>query len=176
MSVIALAGRRVDAPGAETPRFAVEDVPLVADRLETALRELGVTVLIASAAAGADLLGLRAAHELGARTVIVLPFDVDRFERSSVDDRPGAWSQVYREMLEVSEVNVLSEPFEDDDAAYAAVTEALVARASALGGDAGTAAVVVWDGAARGPSDMTAMFARCARERGLRVVEVSTRS
>jgi hypothetical protein len=176
MKVVAAAGRRVDAPDSETPRFPLDVVPAVAERIERVLRDVGADAVVASAAAGADVLVLEAAQRLGLRTVVVLPFERDRFEKSSVADRPGQWTARYRTVLDASEVEVLPRTSGDDDEAYAAVTEELLARAIAMAGVAGTTAVVVWDGSSRGPSDQTARFADRARERNVPVVEVSTMS
>lgn len=174
MSVVALAGRRVDAPDAEVSRFASTDVDLVADRLERALRDANAGLVVASAAAGADLLALRAAAGLGARRIVVLPFERDRFERTSVADRPGSWEELFRDALATATVETLAGPFDDEDAAYAAATEEILKRALALGG-ADTIALVVWDGTPRGDGDHTARFDRRARELGIRTVEISTR-
>ena len=175
MKAVALAGRRVDAPNSDTPRFPLDAVPAVSERIEQTLRQLQAGVLVASGAAGADLLGLEAAQRLGMRTIVVLPFDADRFERSSVADRPGDWDQRYRRVLAASEVDVLGQTFAQDDAAYGAVTKELLARALCIGGAGETTAVVVWDGASRGASDQTARFAQEARALAIPVVEVSTR-
>lgn len=175
VKAVAVAGRRVDAPDSDLSRFALADVARVADRIERKLRVLSPVVVVASGAAGADLLALRAAYSLGARTIMILPFDATRFERASVADRPGDWPKLFAEMLAVSEVEVIAATFDKDDDAYGAVTEELLARAIALGGADGTAAMVIWDGASRGASDQTARFAARARELGLSVEAVLTK-
>jgi hypothetical protein len=65
--VIALAGRRIDAPDAETPRFPLAAVPFVREQLDALFADRGATALVCSAACGADLVALDAATELGLR-------------------------------------------------------------------------------------------------------------
>src|SRR5947209_320182 len=93
--VIALAGRRIDAPNAETPRFPLENREKVGNRIRDFLAEHGATALVCSAACGADLLALEAAEELGLRRRILLPFAPDRFRATSVTDRPGEWGPLF---------------------------------------------------------------------------------
>jgi hypothetical protein len=64
-SVIALAGRRIDAPGADPPRFPLERVSAVRRRLADLLVQEQATALVCSAACGADLAALEAAEQLG---------------------------------------------------------------------------------------------------------------
>ena len=59
--IVALAGRRIDAPGADAERFPLAAVELVRERLHNLLSEKGASTLVCSAACGADLLALAAA-------------------------------------------------------------------------------------------------------------------
>jgi hypothetical protein len=185
--VAALAGRRVDAPGAEHPRFPLANVEAVAERLRTVLADLKPEVLVSSAACGADLLALDAARKLGIRQRIVLPFDASRFRASSVVDRPGDWGHLfdslYEEALSSNDVVILPCGGEDNDA-YAAATDQIVTEAVSLAKDTNPegvgllgrepTAIVVWDGESRGEEDLTAKFAALAANSGMRVVEVAT--
>lgn len=101
-TTIALAGRRIDAPDAETPRFPLANVPLVRDRLRAFFVERGAGTLVCSAACGADLVALEAAKSLGMRCRIVLPFDPARFRQTSVTDRPGDWGPTYDRLVETA--------------------------------------------------------------------------
>ena len=101
-TTIALAGRRIDAPDAETPRFPLANVPLVRDRLRAFFVERGAGTLVCSAACGADLVALEAAESLGMRRRIVLPFDPARFRQTSVTDRPGDWGPTYDRLVETA--------------------------------------------------------------------------
>ena len=62
--VVALAGRRVDAPDVERPRFPLANVEAVKKRLMALLADLNTSVIVCSAACGADLLALEAARRL----------------------------------------------------------------------------------------------------------------
>jgi hypothetical protein len=185
--VVALAGRRVDARGAERPRFPLTNIEAVAQRLRTVLADLEPEVLVSSAACGADLLALDAARTLGIRRRIVLPFDASRFRASSVVDRAGEWGplfdSLYEEALSSNDVVIL--PYEgDDEAAYAAATNRIVTEVLSLAERTNPegivslgrepTAIVVWEGGSWGEGDMTARFAALAADGGMRVVEVAT--
>jgi hypothetical protein len=73
--VIALSGRRIDSADAAHPAFPLGHVETVRIRILELLRDRCVTVLVCSAACGADLLALQAAQLLGIRSRIVLPYD-----------------------------------------------------------------------------------------------------
>src|SRR4030095_8073400 len=98
--IIALAGRRIDAPDAATPRFPVENTEVAARRIHELLEAQGATALVSSAACGADLLALVEAGALGIRRRVVLPFDRKRFREISVVDRPGEWGRLYDDVLD----------------------------------------------------------------------------
>ena len=70
ISIVALAGRRIDAPGAAPPRFPVDNVEKVRSRLVEAFARLNVVHLVCSGACGADLVALEAAEQLGLRSHI----------------------------------------------------------------------------------------------------------
>jgi hypothetical protein len=187
--VVALAGRRVDAPGAERPRFPLANTDAVAQRLRSVLADLEPEVLVSSAACGADLVALDAARALGIRRRIVLPFEAPRFRVSSVVDRPGEWGplfdSLYEEALSSNDVVILPCGGDDEDA-YAAATHRIVTEALSLAEQRNPegivslgrepTAIVVWEGESRGEGDLTARFAALATEQGMRVVEVDTLS
>ena len=176
--VLAVAGRRVDKAGAETARFAVGEVAVVAARIRAVLRELEPRNLLASAAAGSDLIALDAAIALSIPVRVLLPFDRDRFRTSSVSDRGPDWVAMYDEVLQRAEIEVLDSAGLSDAEAYTGVTRALVDRARAA--DRGAVALAVWDLKPREPVegevDQSEQFVRYARQRGLRIVEVTTRN
>jgi hypothetical protein len=177
--IIALAGRRIDAPDAPTPRFPPANVPLVLQRLDDLLEREGATALVSSAACGSDLVALQAAGARGMRRRIVLPFDRDRFRATSVTDRGGDWGQQYDRLLAELErrgdVVTLTGHGEGTEA-YVAVNAAILNEAAALAQPSGvqTIAVLVWEGAPRGDDDITAAFGEEARRRGLRLEQVKT--
>ena len=182
--VIALAGRRIDAPDADIPRFPPANEGRVRDRLRRAFEELGATAVVSSAACGADLVALEVAGTLELRRIVVLPWGRERFRERSVVDRSQTWGERYDRVLDEVEaaggLRVLALE-EDGEAAYAATNEAILSEARELGGKAGkggeahrVVAVPVWDGQSRGPSDFTEQFVDAARALGLEVREVRT--
>lgn len=180
--VVALAGRRVDPPGADTPRFPPGNVGPVRERLRSFLEARRAAALVCSAACGADLLALEAAEALGLRRRVVLPFAPERFRETSVVDRPGDWGPLYDRVLEAARRAgdiVMLEGAGEGAAAYAAANARILEEALALAGGApvpaGAAlAAIVWEGRPRGPDDATQQFAELARGRGLAVEEVLT--
>jgi hypothetical protein len=178
-SILALAGRRIDAPDA-TPRFPLERVSKVKEKLRHAFAQHAASALVCSAACGSDLLALDAAGELGLRRRVVLPFEAERFRETSVIDRPGPWGDLYDRIVaavgDAGELVVLEDAGEGSEA-YAAATEKIIDEAIALASAEPTArplAVRVWEGRSRGAGDMTEHFGRLAQERGLPVLDILT--
>jgi hypothetical protein len=177
--IMALAGRRVDAPGAETPRFPPANVTAVQERLRRLLVEQKAQAVVCSAACGADLLALETAGALRIRRRIVLPYARDRFRTTSVVDRPGDWGEKFDRILDTVEAMgdlVVLGYAEGEEAAYLATNRTILEQAAILAEQAQQAvgAVVVWDGAGRGADDVTAAFLQEARQRGLTVWPGST--
>jgi hypothetical protein len=182
-SVIALAGRRIDAEGAQPPRFPYANAEAVRASLARTLEESATSMLIASAACGSDLLALDAASRLNIRARVVLPFAPDVFRRTSVVDRtqPAYWGALYDRLVaearECGDLIVLDRD-RDDSGAYVAANEAIIAQAL-LAADkavppARRLAVIVWEGRSRGSNDVTDHFRRMAREHGFSIKEIST--
>jgi hypothetical protein len=176
--VIALAGRRIDAAGAKTPRFPLRNAETVRTRCRHFLRNRGAAALVCSAACGADLIALSEAGQLGMRRRVVLPFGRDRFRETSVVDRPGDWGPLYDEVIDsvqaAGDLVVLQDGSEEEAYARAncAILDETIALARSLNKPA--AAVLIWDGASRGNHDLTEEFGIEARTRGLEVAEVRT--
>jgi hypothetical protein len=189
MTVVALAGRRIDMAGAEPARFPLDQVERVKHELLEFFGAVHPSVLVCSAACGADLLALESAAELGIATTIVLPFNRTRFRASSVVDRPGNWGPRFDKAMKQAaasgHIEMISAQAKDDDEAYALVTTAILDRAENLakhspGQESNTPdnkviALVVWDGAPRGPTDLTEYFRERALTRGFTVQELITR-
>ena len=99
--VLALAGRRIDAQGAER-RFPGDRVAAVAGAIRSLLISRNVTTVVASAACGADLIALREAGSLGLRRRVVLPVSPKAFRVSSVMDRSDAgidWGALFDQTI-----------------------------------------------------------------------------
>jgi len=177
--VIALAGRRVDAPNAKEPRFPPEKLDVVKSRLHDLFKRRQAKALVCSAACGTDLLALQVAGDLGIRRRVVLPYKADVFRRTSVVDRPGDWGEPYDQVIDQIQKTkdfVVLGYAEDDSAAYSATNLAILDHAAKIAGEAKLpiAAVIVWDGKSRGPEDFTEQFKNEARSRGIEVIEVRT--
>lgn len=182
--IVALAGRRIDAPDADPPRFPLSSVDLVRGRLHRLLSEKEAKALVCSAACGADLLALAVAGDLGIQRRVVLPFVPERFRETSVVDRLGDWGSLFDAVCsEVSEQGdlVILGCSENDATAYSAASRAILEEAMKLQtlykstDKQPLLTVIVWEGDARGDDDETAAFARDARSRGFAVEEILTK-
>jgi hypothetical protein len=156
------------------------NVGSVRGRLEALLRSERIEALVCAAACGADLIALDVAGALGLRRRVVLPFAPERFRATSVTDRPGDWGPLFDRII--GEIAAAGDALimgldQADDAAYAAVNDAILSEAEALAGanPSNVIAVVVWEGRSRGEGDLTEAFATSARTRGHPLREVLTR-
>lgn len=185
-TIVALAGRRVDAPSAPTPRFPTANVDIVRERLRLLFRQLRTEAIVCSAACGSDLLALDVACEMNIERHIVLPYDKARFRADSVTDRPGDWGPLFDRMCEEVEdrgqllvMNIVEENQIGWDRANVLILDTAVDLASAANASSqdkthSAVGVVVWDGIPWGEADITAGFARLAKQRGLRLIAVSS--
>jgi hypothetical protein len=98
--VIALAGRRVDAPKTAQLRFPAAQAVPVKQQIREFLQAHEASALVCAAACGADILALEAAGELGLRRRVVLPFDKATFRNTSVVDRGGDWGARYDRIID----------------------------------------------------------------------------
>jgi hypothetical protein len=178
-SVLALAGRRVDPPGADVSRFPLANVPAVRARLASLFNRLQPKALVCSAACGADLVALQVAEAAQMDIRVVLPFEAERFRKSSVVDRPGEWGEPFDRIVARAAQHggliVLDDAGEAEDA-YARVNVRILDEALRMAGkeEVDLLALAVWDGRSRGEGDLTEAFMRLARERGIAVSEVPT--
>lgn len=186
--IIALAGRRIDAPDAKVSRFPLDMTGVVRKRIKDLFVQKKAERLVCSAACGSDLLALDAAGDLGMQRRVVLPFSPDRFRETSVTDRPGDWGTLFDRIIEEVTATgnlVVLEKTSDDDQAYAAANLAILENAVQMQQDehpspddgAPTSeilAVAVWDGTPRGEGDLTAAFLEEARRLGLDTADVLT--
>lgn len=177
-SVIALAGRRVDALDAQEVRFPPQNAPMVEDRIRKCFQQR-VCVLVSSAACGSDLLALGVASEMGIRRRVLLPFARTRFRETSVADRPGDWGARYDRVLDEVErqqdlVILGYEP--SDPSAYARTNTAIIEEALSISRQQGhlAQALIVWNGKSRGSADLTTHFLDEARAKGMPILEILT--
>jgi hypothetical protein len=182
-SIVAVAGRRIDAADAQTARFPNENADAVRAALARTLENAAATLVVASAACGSDLLALEAASGLGIRTRIIVPFAPDVFRETSVIDRPypAYWGGLYDRLIAQAQARgdlVILDRDRDDPGAYAAANQAIIAEALLAANQetppARLIAVIAWEGAPRGGDDTTDNFRRGALQRGFTIEQVST--
>lgn len=176
--VAAVAGRRIDPPGASARRFPAGREPAVKAALRSLLIDLDALAVVCSAACGADILALETAGELGLRRLVILPFDANRFRQTSVADRPGDWGvrfdKIIAEVAARGDLIVLG--LAEGDQAYRGASREILERTKALAAtlSAEARAIVVWEGSSRGPGDMTLLFLEQATDIGMPVRQIIT--
>jgi hypothetical protein len=176
--IVALAGRRVDKEGQTPARFPATAAELVRGRLRETFISFGASALVSSAAAGADLLALAEAKELGMQRVVVLPWERQEFRSTSVDDRPKEWRNLYdRIMDDVQQLgNLIIATTVAKEFAYVETNHVIINQALAMARETGELAIAVqvWEGRSRGSGDVTEEFGHYAAENGLQVWPVLT--
>jgi hypothetical protein len=176
--VIALSGRRIDVVDEKESRFPLANVELVRMRIRAMLLEQAASVLVSSAACGADLIALVEANSLGLTSRIVLPSSREQFRQRSVIDRPGNWGPIYDQVLNsaVAQNNLILMKQVPPKPDYFLGSQAILNEAAAFAAKLGTSAraALVWNGVSRGERDVTEAFGEEARKLGMSVVEVST--
>ncbi len=170
--VFALAGRRIDDDSNPSLAFPLGNVDVVRRRLRRLFQTCEATAVVSSAACGADLCGLLEAGALGLRRRVVLPFDPPTFRKSSVID---FYDRVLDEVSAKDDLVVLKLPPAEPDP-YRLTNKIILDEAAAIAKDLHDelVAAVAWDMNTRGTDDATAIFRDMARERSLRVLEIST--
>ena len=184
-AVIALAGRRIDAPNTDPPRFPLKNVPMVRRRLAALFFAERAKALVCSAACGADLIALEEAERLGLRRRIVLPFPPKRFRETSVTDRPGDWGSVFDRLIAeakaAGDLVILHNTADGDDAAYAAANEVIIREAEALARPTfrdtplRLVGVIVWEGWSRAETDASDGLRSLAAQAGFEKRSLLTR-
>jgi hypothetical protein len=179
-SVLAVAGRRIDAPDASAPRFPSQNVARVERELAALFEAHPIRAVVGSAACGADILILEAARQRGLRTHIILPFDAARFRETSVVDRGGDWGPRYDLALAHAQregrvIVIAATPGIDDDA-YARATEVIFEQTLELARElrCAPAALAVWDQNPRSSADATQQFLDLAKQHEFECLELST--
>ena len=183
-AVVALGGRRIDAEPTSTARFPFDQVDRVGMEIADQLRRTQAVALVCSAACGADLIALETAQKMGLPTRIVLPFSATRFRETSVVDRPHPefWGSMFDRATSAARAHgdlIELDAVEADDA-YSMANGVIIREARKLAGvknqerSLRLIALVVWEGASRGPDDNTNKFVQLAQESGFRIEQVLT--
>jgi|ERR1700683_1164605 hypothetical protein len=177
--ILALAGRRIDAPDSVQERFPFHNLRRVTQDLRTLFTELKPKALVCSAANGADLLALETAGDLAIDRKVVLPFTPEVFRSTSVIDRPGEWGErfdrLFATMSSHDAVLCLDRSDRGPDA-YRAANAMIIKQAHDIARSLHTSvtAVLVWDGQSRGAHDMTFEFRQSALNAHLHIREIRT--
>lgn len=180
--ILAFAGRRIDAVGADPARFTPAAVPHVDAALARLFDLHTIEAVVGSAACGADILVLEAARARGVRARIVLPFAATRFRETSVVDRGAPWGPRYDALIasaartgDVVVIEGAGAP--DDDAAYARATQRIVEEALRLGRELACSvrALAVWDERPRARGDATQDFVQQVARAQMPCDHISTR-
>jgi hypothetical protein len=188
VNVVALSGRRVDAVGETNPRFPLECVPIVRERIREVLQKTRARVLVCSAACGADLLAIEEARDLGLDVQVILPAPRRTFRRTSVVDRPGDWGEVFDRQMDLAEqegtVHRMKAAASSNYVGYVSALKVILDQAvgyanrtrkgKAADVPGRVTALIVWNGQSRGDKDVTAKFLQQARDRRFSVREVFT--
>jgi len=179
--IIALAGRRIDAPDAKAIRFPLINV----DKVKKDLRKFFISArpiaLVCSGACGADLLALQVAGDLRIQRRMVLPFEAAIFRSTSVTDRPGNWGilfdTIYETLNKERGIIILNYSVDDKDAFEKTNTEILnqaedLVEKFNLTKD--VTVVIVWEGNPKEKNDTTNHFMQEGIKRDFTVKEIKT--
>ena len=148
LRVVHFAGHMVDGPG-RTGRMDPSDEAGVRRSVDKILEDRDVGFGYGALACGADLIVAEALLARGAELHVVLPFDADAFERTSVLPGGAHWSKRFRRCLAAATaLHIVAEHRPGDhDVLFAHGTDVAmgkaILRASYLGSEAEQ--VVVWD-------------------------------
>lgn len=177
-TVIAMAGRRIDAKDAEEQRFPAGNEAVVGMRIRNLLVATACQAVICAAACGADILVLESAGRLGLKRRVVLPFAREQFRAASVADRGEEWGHRFDTIMsqlstgDVVELNLEGDSQKVFVEGNAKILEEAVAWGATLRKQ--VLSMMVWNGFSRGATDLTDDFRRLALERGLEAISVST--
>ena len=172
--VIVSAGRRVDPPDAQTPRFPPANVNAVRQRIAAFFTKESPTAVVCSAACGTDLLLLDVAGQAHVKRYVLLGAEPSVFRKESVTDRPGNWGEMFDQVMRSAKVEVLKLPAGQEG--YLQTNLDLLDRAEALAKafETSVKALVIWNEESRGSDDVTGHFLEQAKQRGIPVTQIST--
>lgn len=114
------------------------DVPAhgaVAEAVRELLVRLAPRLAVGSAAAGADLVVLREAVQMGLHVRVVLRGEPDEFARASVGDKGQEWVDLFTAVLAAQQVTATVLDVPATDAGYEAVNRLVIDTAADLAGD-----------------------------------------
>jgi class 3 adenylate cyclase len=167
LQLIVFTGHIPDLPG-RPERFPAEAIPMVLEMLGKKLDEMQARVGLVSAAAGADLLFIKALSERpGAKYHMILPWSQKEFYRTSVEPfepagAPPIWMPLFDKALEdaatVRELGQVFEPGDDVGWEYTQEVTAGLALLTARVSRLDVQPMALWDGNAGKGAGGTASF------------------
>lgn len=186
---IVFSGHMIDAVDRSRPRFPPEIEPEAALAIDAMLNELGVgaeTLGITEGACGGDLLFAEAMLARGASVELYLPFERQRFLRSSVSypkaasALPDRWSQRFFRVLahpavRCVEMDAARDPEAGGADPYARCNLRMIEAAVGHGGGE-LELVCLWDGIAGDVAGGTAHMVEAVRRRGGRIHWIDIRT
>jgi hypothetical protein len=185
--IVALAGRRIDAPDAKSKRFPEEAAGIVRRKLKDCFISVKAARLVCSAACGSDLIAIQVAEELNIQKMVVLPFNHDLFRATSVADRPGDWGIYYDNLigqLKHSDKLIELKYDKDDPEVYLKTNLQILDHAERLAAQFSSGsdknkdissvllALIVWEGKPKDSDDTTYHFMQEAEKRKFKVKEI----
>jgi hypothetical protein len=175
---VALAGRRIDLPSANPERFPMRNIEQVQLAIQVKLAEHGARWMVSSAAAGADLVGIRAAVALGLGYRLILFASVKEFAEKSVQDRGPYWEKEFERLLAATSTENLSfvpKQATDSDT-FKAVNEQILRETISLASlkSSTPISLAVWEGQPKENDDFTVDFIRRSTAMQIPVLDVST--
>ena len=179
--IVALAGRRIDPEHVDEARFPLNRVEHVKKKLTRFFIQRQVTLVVASAACGADLLALSVAREMSIRYKIILPFPREIFRATSVSDCAGKWNDLFDELIQYNNGHITVLDYQQNDQrAYEKTNEQIIQEvlsaknSKSTGSGDEIAALVVWDGRAKSENDVTFHFMNEASKKKIRIYQILT--
>jgi len=177
-SIVALAGRRIDLPSANPERFPARNIQRVQLAIRLKLEEHNTRWLVSSAAAGADLVGIKAAIALGIHCRLVLFASIAEFAEKSVQDRGAYWEKEFERLLAAtsSEHLIFVPKRSTDSDTFKAVNERILSETLVLAslGLSTPISLAVWDSRPNEKEDFTVDFIERSGKMQIPVVTVST--
>ncbi len=133
------AGNRPDQPDRPVERFPAHDIAPVRARIRQLIDVLSPDAVVSAPSAGADLIVLESALELGVPVHVVVPIDRDEFVRCSVADAGAIWARRFEHVLHRAGTDPRSTILQERGVAVAGwegrANAAVIARARELAED-----------------------------------------
>jgi N-acyl-D-aspartate/D-glutamate deacylase len=176
--LIVHAGNRIDGYGRADTRFSAAAVPAVRDRVRLVLSTLQPARVVSNAAAGADLIVLHEAQQLGLPVDVLIPIETGKFVRQSVADQGAEWVATFDAVVHRAEDDPQSDVIVSDAAAsddwYEAANHRLLQRALSVAAASSpptpVLALTIRPPRTAGEVSLTDHFADLAQSAGLLVV------